>query len=118
LGIGKLAAILLDDHASAAMKIARARVIAQPLPGMEHLIEVGRGQILHCRPAGKKIAKVRTDGRDRRLLQHDLAEPDMIRVGALAGLRPPGQAPAVAVIPGEELEGAAHRYQSYSRRAM
>ena len=100
------------------MQIAGASVIAQPLPGMEHLVEISRGQILDPRPASEKIAKIRTDGRDRRLLQHDLAEPDMIRVGALAGLGPPGQAPPMAVVPAEYLAGAAHRYQSYSRRAM
>ena len=67
--------------------------------------KIGRGQILHCRPAGKKIAKVRTDGRDRRLLQHDLAEPDSVGIGRLARRRAPGQNAAMAIVPGEQRGG-------------
>ena len=45
---------------------------------------------------------VRDDGFHSCLLQHDLAQPDMVGVGGLARLGPPGQTPIVAVIPVEQ----------------
>ncbi len=45
---------------------------------------------------------MRTDRRHRRLLQHDLAEPDAIGIRALAAPRPPRQVAAVPVIPVEQ----------------
>ena len=43
-GIGKAPAMALDDGAGAGMQVAGAGVVAEPLPGMQHLVERGRGQ--------------------------------------------------------------------------
>ena len=49
--------------------------------------------------------KIRGDGCHRRLLQHDLAEPDPVWVGTLSGRRPPRQGAAVAVVPRQQRAG-------------
>ncbi len=43
-----------------------------------------------------------TDGNDRRLLQHDLAEPDVVGLGWRAGGAAPRQIAPLAVVPGKQ----------------
>ena len=52
--------------------------------------------------ARHELVKIGADRRDSRLLQHDLAEPDAVGVGRLAGCGAPGQVAAVAVVPCEK----------------
>ena len=84
------------------VQVARAAVVAKPRPGGEHVVERRRGQRLDGRPAGKEAQVEGDDGFDRRLLQHDLAEPDAVGVGALARRHAPGQVAALLVVPGEQ----------------
>ena len=91
-----------DDGAGAGKEIARARVVAEALPGMQHLVERSRGKRAQVGPAREERARNRPDGRDGGLLQHDLAEPDAVRIGPLAWPRAPRQVAAVPVVPGEE----------------
>ena len=67
-----------------ACRFLRARVIAEAGPGGEHLAELGPRQRRHVRPAAKKDGIARQHRLDRGLLQHDLAEPDLVRVWPLA----------------------------------
>src|SRR5262249_16104390 len=55
------------------------------------------------RPAVQEFMIVGDDGLHRRLLQHDLRQPDVIRIGALPRRRAPGQHARRLVVPGEEI---------------
>ena len=101
-------AVLREDDAGAAVQVARPRVIAEALPGVEHLVELGAGQRLEGGPARAEAGEALGDDRHRRLLEHDLAEPDDIGVRPRARLGAPGQAAAVAVVPVEQGGGEAH----------
>ena len=70
-----------DDGPRAGVQVAGAGVIAEPLPGMQHLVERGRGQRANIGKARHELVKIGADRRDRRLLQHDLAEPDAVGIG-------------------------------------
>ena len=103
--VGKLAAVPLDDGAGAGVQVAGAGVIAEPLPELQHLVERGRGERANIGPARHESVEIGADSRDRRLLQHDLAEPDAVGVGRLPARRAPRQVAAVAVVPGEQRGG-------------
>jgi hypothetical protein len=118
LVIGKAPAELVAHHARAAMQVARPRVIAEPLPGMEHGVEVGLGQVTHRRPAREEIAEIGADRDDGRLLQHDLAEPHPIGIGPLTRTRAPRQDAGVPVVPGEQLAGQADGLRQTRRLRM
>jgi hypothetical protein len=81
------AAMAFDDVAGAAVQVAGAAVVAEPGPVSEHVVERGVGQALHRREAAHPALPVRDDGGHPGLLQHDLRDPDRVRVAALA----PGQ---------------------------
>ena len=67
---------------------------------------IGRlGQGLDGRKAVEEALVERLDRRDRRLLQHDLGQPDPIGIGGLAGPGAPRQVAPVAVVPGEKIGG-------------
>ena len=55
---GKLPAMALDDGARAGVQVAGARVIAEPLPQMQHLVERGRGQCAKLGPARHESVKI------------------------------------------------------------
>ncbi len=100
--VGKAPILPRRHDARAGMEVARPRVIAQALPSMQHLVERGAGERREIGPAPGETLEIGRHGRHRGLLQHDLAEPDAVGVGALARLRPPRQGPAVGVIPGKQ----------------
>ena len=62
-------------------------LIAKPRPRREHVIERRFRQSPHIRPALEKFPVVGTNRNDRRLLQHDLRQPDTIRIGRLVLFR-------------------------------
>ena len=66
---------------------ARARVVAEARPGLQHLLDRCQGERLHVRPAREKAQIVRRHSLDRGLLQHDLGEPDLVGIDRLARLR-------------------------------
>ena len=95
-----------------AMQVAGARIIAEPGPGREDVLAIG------ARQAPRPSASVpRTPGNrastafDRRLLQHDLREPDAIGIGHLARKGPPGQTAGMAVVPVEQAMRGGERVQ-------
>src|SRR5262249_58148497 len=67
-----------------AMKIARARVVAEPGPQPEHLVEWRSRQRAHRRKTRHPALPIRDHRLDARLLQHDLADPDGIGVARAA----------------------------------
>ena len=100
-------AVLREDDAGAAVQVARPRVIAEALPSVEHLVGIGAGQRLEGGPARVEAREALADDRHRRLLEHDLAEPDDIGVRPHTGLGAPGQAAAMSVVPVEQGGGQA-----------
>jgi hypothetical protein len=101
----ELAAMPRHEDPRAGVHVAGARVIAEPGPGGEHVVQRGRRQ---CRQIGPTLQEFRVIERDcshRRLLQHDLGQPDAVGIRAFTCRRPPRQHAAVPVIPGEQVGG-------------
>src|SRR6185437_3568230 len=92
----KPAAETIAHLASGAMQVAPPGVIAEPAPEREHLVEVRGGEIGNRRPAREEALVVRDHRLDARLLQHDLGEPDAVRV---AGSLPGQRVAALAALP-------------------
>ncbi len=91
---GQGACPLRAHLARAVPQIACARVVAKACPRGEHVVERRRGEVAHRRELLHPALPVRDHGLHPRLLQHDLADPDRIRV-----TRPsPGQVAPVTLI--------------------
>ena len=104
---GKAAAMVAHHRFRAGLQVAGPRIIAEPGPGLHHLLGGGCGEVGDARPAEEEGVVIGLHRRDRGLLQHDLGEPDPIGVRHGAGCtlaRPdaPGQAAGMAVVPGEQ----------------
>jgi len=83
----------------AGVQIARPRIIAEPGPHSQHIVERGLAERVDVRPARQKLPEIRPHRFDAGLLQHDFRQPNPIGIGAFAGWRPPRQLAAVAVVP-------------------
>ncbi len=67
-----------------------------------------RGQRLHVGEAREEALEARPDRGDRGLLQHDLGQPDPVRIGpSRPATARQGSSAAVAVVPGEQQGGGA-----------
>ena len=88
----------LHDVAGAAVQVARPVVVAEAGPRGQHLLLRRFGQGVDVREAGEERLVVGLDGLHRRLLQHDLGDPDRDTGRRSA----PGQVAAMAAIPGEQ----------------
>ena len=75
-----------DAHGRAA-EVAGPRVIAQARPGREDALLPGAGERRKVREPIQERTVPLPDRRDRRLLEHDLGDPDAIRIGRA----PPGK---------------------------
>ena len=75
-----IAAVPRDDHLRGALQVARARVVAEPGPQVQHLVDRRCGERSR-RPgnAPMNASKYGIDRRDLRLLQHDLGDPHAVR---------------------------------------
>ena len=79
-------------------QIARARVVAEAAPQREHVVFGGGGQGCDRGEAFEEALVVRDDRLGARLLQHDLADPDAVRIARVA----PGKIAMAAGVPGEQ----------------
>ena len=111
--IGQLAAVLADDALRGAMQVARARVIPEPRPQVQHRVERGGGQRCDIREAVHEALVIGDYGRNLGLLQHDLRDPDPIRRGLVL---PRQCVAAVTRVPGDQCLGDAARHLSSSGR--
>ena len=66
---------------AAALEVAGAGVIAEPLPHAQHVLLVGGGEVGERREPLEEPVEVRDDRRDLRLLEHRLADEHVVRVG-------------------------------------
>ncbi len=89
----------MDDDLRRLSQVASTAVITESLPQSQHVVFIGGGKVAHGGEAIQKPFVVRHDGHDRRLLEHDLADPDPIRIGRA----PPRQIACVPFIPMDEL---------------
>src|SRR5262245_45580355 len=87
------------------MQIAGPRVVAEPGPRREDVVEIRFREIDDGRPAPEEGLVIGLHRRHGGLLQHDLAQPDMVRIGGLPRLRPPRQAAPMPVVPGQQCSG-------------
>ena len=92
---GKLAAEALDDLLRRFFQIARAGVVAKPLPELHQLIVVDLGERGDIGKGGQKPLVIGDHSLDARLLEHDLRDPDVIGRGGI----PPGERPAHGGVP-------------------
>ena len=82
------------DRACAGVQVTGTRVVAEPGPRGEHVVEGRRGERPHRRKPRHPALPVRDHRLHARLLQHDLADPDRVRIARA----PPGQVAAVAPV--------------------
>ena len=87
------------DDAGGGVQVARAGVVAEPLPCLQHIVQRGGGQRPDIGPALEEPVEIRAGRRGHGLLQHDLAEPDAVGLRALARRRAPRQFAAMRVVP-------------------
>ena len=94
-------AVPLHHLSGGLFQVAGTAVIPQPLP------ELHQGVVLHCRQGGHvgqglhKTAVIAHHSGHPGLLEHNLADPDVIG----GGIAPPGQHPGVLVVPGQQGDG-------------
>ncbi len=77
---GQLATQFSRNISRAAMKQTRASIVAQATPRPEHVILIRRCQQIHGREAPQEIPVIGLYRLDPRLLQHDLRDPNGVRV--------------------------------------
>ncbi len=70
----------LADGLRTAVQVARARVVTQARPRGEHVVERRGRECTHRRERRHPLLPVRDHRGDPRLLQHDLADPDRVRI--------------------------------------
>ena len=98
----KGAAVSLHDRPGRGVQMVRAAVIAEPAPESQHVVERCRGQSGDIGKTVEETPVVRQRRRDLRLLQHDLRQPDPVRVARVL----PGEVPAaVHSLPRDEARG-------------
>ena len=78
---GQPAAVLLADDAGRLLQVAHPAVITKALPQFVELFLLTGGQSGNVRQRGQKTLVIRQRSRNAGLLQHDLAQPDMIGAG-------------------------------------
>ena len=103
LVVRKTATQFAGHHLSAAVQIARPGVIAKAGPSRHHSVARRRGQGLDGRPAAQEIAKIGCHRHHGGLLQHDFAEPNVIRIGQGRARRgAPRQPPGMGIVPSQQ----------------
>ena len=84
------------------VQVARPRIVAQPLPLRQHLIQRRFSQHPHIRKHVHETLKIGDDGLHLRLLQHDLRHPDSI---GRARMLPRQVMTAMFSMPGQQTDG-------------
>ena len=95
---GEDAPVLRDDHLRRLLQVAHAGVVAKALPELREPPLFARGERGDIGQLRKEAGVVAPDGLHARLLEHDLRQPDMIRLPVL----PPGQIPVAGRVPAQQ----------------
>ena len=104
--------MLLDDLPRALMQPPRSLVVAESAPGGQYVIFARRGERFDIRKPGKENPVMLKHGDDTRLLQHDFAEPDRVRIASA----PPGKVATIPVVPVEQ--GAAKTAETLAENSV
>src|SRR5690606_3218524 len=73
----KHSAVFGDDYLRRAVKLPRSAIVAETFPKPENLLLVRVGECRDGRQGSQETLEIRDDSRDLRLLEHDLAQPDV-----------------------------------------
>ena len=97
LRLGKRPAVLGDDPLRGVVQVARAAVVAQPFPVLQHLVLRGRRERLWRREGAHEALEVGDGGIDAGLLEHDLRDPHPVGIAPASGvgLAPRHRAPMI-----------------------
>src|SRR5690606_8082495 len=100
---GEPAAVVASDLLRGAVEVPGTRVVAESLPRLQDVVERRLRQRLDGRERFDEPLEVRPRLLDARLLEHDLREPDAVRIAAAVGARlAPGERPAALLEPGDQ----------------
>ena len=94
------------------MQVAGAAIIAETFPETQHGLLVGRGEVHYGRKRGDETQEVRNNRNNLRLLKHDLADPDAIRITVHA----PRKVALVPIEPGEQAATDPETERGWRRR--
>src|SRR5205085_1093287 len=81
---------------------------------LQDILDIRLGQCGNRWPAVREGLEIGPDGLNRRLLQHDLGQPDAVGIARLPRKGPPWQASTVTVVPGQEIAGVGTLDRLYS----
>jgi hypothetical protein len=95
---GQLPLVAGDRLPRNAVEMHRADVVAEGVPGLLHVADVGGGQRLERRVAAEELVVLRDHAVDLRLLEHDLRHEDVVGIAGPA----PRQVALVPRVPAEE----------------
>ena len=98
IGIRKLSAIFFDDKLGRLVEVSCPRIIAEPLPDLQDLIEIRCCKGFDRREPFEPTLIIRNDRIHLGLLEHDLRDPDFIGIFR----PPPGEVTLRFGVPGEE----------------
>src|SRR5262245_60197826 len=90
-----------DDDSRRRVQVAGAAVVAESGPRCEDVVQARGRQVRDGRVGVQKALEVGDDRADRGLLQHDLGDPDPVRIARA----PPREIAAVAPVPRDETAG-------------
>src|SRR5436305_11764601 len=91
--------MLACDYSRCLVQVPGSAIIAQAFPSSKYLLLIRIGQIREIWKGSQKSFKVWNDSRHLRLLQHDLADPDPVRISVLA----PGEGALVHAKPAQQV---------------
>src|SRR3546814_6598021 len=80
-------------------EVAGTGIVTEARPGGHDIALVGRRQRFDRGPAAGERLEIGPGMRHGRLLEHDLGEPDAVRIRPLAGPRAPRKDPRIRIIP-------------------
>src|SRR5205814_3010627 len=105
---------MLSDYSfGCGVQIASAVVIAQTLPQPQHVLLVGVGESADRRKGFDEAMEVRNDRGNLSLLEHRLADEDVIWIEMTVLRRPPGKVAAMAVVPIQQSPGEARLFGNH-----
>jgi hypothetical protein len=108
---GKPPLVLVANDLCRMVQVARAGVVTETRPMLQHLVQCRIGEGYHIREAVHESYVIRDDRLHLRLLQHDLGDPDAVSV---AGVLPRQVLAAIVVVPAQHARREIIRHQEGS----
>ena len=105
LRIRKPTTMSAANNFRAMVQVSRARIVAKPLPSVEHLVEGRRRQRFETRPSPDKRTEIGFHRRRGGLLQHNFAQPYPVGVHLSTGRGAPRELALIEVVPFQQYLG-------------